>query len=192
MRIAALTLVMVPALAACTDAADTPPALRAAPSANTAAAVLLAGALAQADLAANAGNDADLTQSLALIAALDARPLDPSSAAQLTQWQSQIPAPPPPLRGRTLGPGYRQGVLAAGKDLSLEQTFLSGQKASIALTTPGGSPLRLQVIDSAAKSVCTDQAATASCEWVPIFTQRHTIRLTNPGRQQARFYLVIE
>ncbi|KPF63149.1 hypothetical protein IP79_11080 [Porphyrobacter sp. AAP60] len=165
--------------------------MRPAPPAGAAASVQLAEALAQADIAAETRNAAGLAQSLATIAALGARPLDASSAAQLAQWQSQSPVPPP-MRGRTLGPGYRQGVLAAGEGLSLEQSFLSGQKASIALTAPAGSALLLQVTDSSAKPVCTDRAATVSCQWIPIFTQRHTIRLTNPGQQSARFYLVIE
>jgi len=191
MRLAVPALVMVLALSACADTAGPPAPPRAALPVGADASMRLADALAQADLAAEAGDGAGLARSLGAIAALGARPLDPSSVAQLAEWQGRSPAPPP-LRGRALGPGYRQGVLAPGDDLSLEQTFLSGQKASIALTAPSGSALLLQVIDGSAKPVCTDRAATASCRWIPIFTQRHTIRLTNPGRRQARFYLVIE
>jgi hypothetical protein len=191
MRLVVQALFMVLTLSACADA-DAPQApSRAALPAGADASMRLADALAQADLAAEAGDGAGLARSLAAIAAIGARPLDPSSTAQLAEWQNRSPAPPP-LRGRALGPGYRQGVLAPGDDLSLEQTFLSGQKASIALTTPSGSALLLQVIDGSAKPVCTDRAATASCRWIPIFTQRHTIRLSNPGQRQARFYLVIE
>lgn len=188
----ALAVIMMSALASCAQtgemAAISPPA----PTARGSATVMLAAALAQADMAASTDNDGGLTQSLTTIAALDARPLDPATEAQLAQWQSQSPDTAPPLRGRTLGPGFRQGTLTAGGDLRIEQTFLSGQKASIALSTPGGSKLRLQVIDGAAKAVCQDVATTPACEWIPVFTQRHVIQLTNLGKQQTRFYLVIE
>jgi hypothetical protein len=40
--------------------------------------------------------------------------------------------------------------------------------------------------------VCQDVATTPACEWIPIFTQRHVIQLTNLGKQETRFYLVIE
>lgn len=155
-------------------------------------AMALAEALAQADTAAKSGDAAGLAQPLAMIAALGARPLDPAGAAALADWQARNPDQRPPLRGRALGPGYRNGMLGAGADLRIDQLFLSGQKASIALSSPDGAPLRLQVIDGDDQPVCQHTAARPSCEWIPIFTQRHAIHLINPGRREARFYLVIE
>ncbi len=192
MRVAALALFAGFALVGCTGAADAPAPSGASIPVNSPAAVVLADALAAADRADGAGDNVGFARSMATISALDARPLDPSGTAQLARWQSRTPDTLPPLRGRTLGPGFRKGTLAAGGDLAIEQTFLSGQKASVALSTPDGSKLGLQVIDGAAKQVCQDAAKTPACEWIPIFTQRHVIRLTNPARREVRFYLVIE
>ncbi len=189
MRLFALAATALSALVSCTPTME---GVTVAPLAKGSTAATLADALAKADAAASTGSDSDLAQPLAIIAALDARPLDASAQAQLADWRSRSPDTAPPLRGRTLGPGYRHGTLSAGGDLRIEQTFLSGQRASIALSTPGGSKLRLQVIDGAAKPVCQHVAASPSCEWIPVYTQRHVIQLTNPGRQKARFYLVIE
>lgn len=188
----ALAVIVMSALASCAPIDEVVATYPPAPTAKGSETVMLAAALADADVAAGRGNDGGLAQSLTIIAALDAQPLDPAAKAQLAQWQIQSPNIAPPLRGRTLGPGFRKGTLNAGGDLRIEQTFLSGQKASIALSTPGGSKLRLQVSDGAAKPVCQDVAITPACEWVPIFTQRHVIHLTNLGEQETRFYLVIE
>lgn len=193
MRMAALALIAMPLMAGCAGSAGTPaPATTAeAPKGAPTDAETLADALAAADRAAGADDAASLARSVARISALEPRPLDPDSAAQLAQWQSRVPDTPP-LRGRTLGPGFRKGTLSAGGELRIEQTFLSGQKAAVALSTPDGLTLRLTVIDSAARPVCQNAASAPACEWIPIFTQRHVIQLTNPGPREARFYLVIE
>lgn len=192
MRLAVFALFAVFALAGCTGSSRNPSPVAASPSSNAPSAAVLADALAAADRADGAGDDAGLGRAMATISALDARPLDPSGTAQLARWQNRAPDTQPPLRGRTLGPGFRKGTLAAGGDFVIEQTFLSGQKASVALSTPDGARLGLQVTDGAARPVCQNAAKTPACEWIPIFTQRHVIRLTNPGRREVRFYLVIE
>jgi hypothetical protein len=178
----------------CTQSAATANIAASTPAANPegSAAVVLADALARADAAATTGKDADLTQPLAIIAMLNAQPLDESGRAELAAWQVRNPEQSAPMRGRTLGPGYRHGTLNAGGDLRIEQTFLSGQKASIALSSPSGARLQLQVIDGKEQPVCQNVAARPSCAWTPMFTQRHVIHLTNPGNQTTRFYLVIE
>lgn len=155
-------------------------------------AMRLADALAQADVAGRTGDDATLALPLATIAALGARPLDDAARSALALWQERVPDHGPPMRGRTLGPGYRHGMLNAGGDILIEQTFLSGQKASIALSSPDAAQLRLQVIDGASQPICQHTAVRPSCEWVPMFTQRHQIHVINPGRRKARFYLVVD
>ncbi|MDM7955267.1 hypothetical protein [Blastomonas sp.] len=157
------------------------------------ATVRVANALVQADRAARSGDNAALTSPLATISALGAHPLDTAAQSTLALWQAKAPPDTaPPLRGRTLGPGYRHGTLKAGGDLQIEQTFLSGQKASIVLSSPDAAQLRLQVIDGASQAVCQHTAARPSCEWVPMFTQRHLIHVINPSRRKARFYLVVD
>lgn len=191
-RFCALACLAGSALAACAPVAGTTARAPLAPVAPVSTAMVLADALARADHAATSGNDADLAKPLAIIDGLNARPLDAAGEAELAVWHHRNPDTTPPLRGRTLGPGYRHGTLNAGGDLRIEQTFLSGQKASIALSSPSGARLRLNVIDGAAQPVCQHVAERPSCEWTPVFTQRHVIHLINPGSAKARFYLVIE
>ena len=129
---------------------------------------------------------------LADVEALGGRPVDPADEAQLLAWRAQSGAPPIPMRGRTLGRGYRSGTITPGSNTVIEQTFLSGQKASIALAAADGKVLGLSVLDAKDQPVCREQSQRTSCSWVPLFTQRHTIRLRNPGPGEVRYYLVID
>jgi hypothetical protein len=188
----ALGLLALAVLASCGPAATMTGVGQAEPLPPGSSAMQVADALAQADRAARSGDAAALTLPLATIAALGAHPLDDAAQSTLALWQRKAPDQGPPLRGRTLGPGYRHGTLDAGADLRIEQTFLSGQKATIALSSPDAAQLRLQVIDGASQAICQHTASRPSCEWVPMFTQRHMIHVINPGRRKARFYLVVD
>jgi hypothetical protein len=152
----------------------------------------LAAALAAADAAAATGDRPALVRALADIEALGGRPEDRDGEAQLVAWQAKSGTPSIPLRGRTLGPGYRSGTITPGSNMVIAQTFLSGQKASIAVSAVDGKPLGLSVLDGEDKPVCREQAQRASCRWVPLFTQRHTIQVRNPGPREVRYYLVID
>lgn len=152
----------------------------------------LAAALAAADVAAATGDRPALVRALADIEALGGRPDDAAGEAQLAAWQAKSGAPSIPLRGRTLGRGYRSGTITAGSNMVIAQTFLSGQKASIAVSVADGKALGLSVLDGKDKPVCREQAQRASCSWVPLFTQRHTIQVRNPGPREVRYYLVID
>ena len=65
------------------------------------------------------------------------KPLDEASP-ELARWRAAA-AQEPPLRGPALGPGYRSGQLPAGRSEQLEQVFLSGKRASVALSAPSGA-----------------------------------------------------
>ena len=152
----------------------------------------LAAALAAADVAAASGDRPGLTRALADIEALGGRPDDAAGELQLAAWQARTGAASIPLRGRTLGRGYRSGTITPGSNMVIAQTFLSGQKASIAVSAVDGKALGLSVLDGKDKPVCREQSQRASCSWVPLFTQRHTIQVRNPGRREVRYYLVID
>lgn len=86
--------------------------------------------------------------------------------------------------GRSLNPGERE---------TFNQLFLSGTGASIALSAPTGDRLALKVLDPQAKPICTDETGKgALCHWVPLFTQRYTIEVTNLGKDDARYFLVVQ
>jgi hypothetical protein len=179
-------------LAGCASgAADVPRAASALP-ADASPPERLADALRMADAAARTGDEARLAAALAEIEALGGRPEGPGEQLQLAAWQERSGSTPIPMRGRTLGRGYRSGTITPGSDTVIEQTFLSGQKASIALSAADGAVLALSVLDGADQQVCLQRARRTACSWVPLFTQRHTIRVSNPGPGDARYYLVVD
>jgi hypothetical protein len=152
----------------------------------------LAAALAAADAAAATSNETALVRALSDIEALGGWPEDSAGEAQLAVWRERSGTAPIPLRGRTLGRGFRSGTITPGSHMVIAQTFLSGQKASIAVSAVDGKPLGLSVLDSKDQPVCREQSPRASCSWVPLFTQRHTIQVRNLGPREVRYYLVID
>jgi hypothetical protein len=131
-----------------------------------------------------------LAGALRQVEALGGTPAEPD-AAELREWR-QAADLGPPMRGRPLGPGYRSGKIPAGQSELLEQVFLSGERASIALSAPGNARLTLQVEDRREQPVCARERNPNHCQWVPTFTDRYRIRIGNPGDTTAQYFLVIE
>jgi hypothetical protein len=114
----------------------------------------------------------------------------------LAGWRNQHKAGDgAPWRGRALGPAYRRAVVAPGQSLVIEQIFLAGQRAQIAAQVAGsnpGSQVNLAIMNPREEPVCTRQLAPrASCNWLPIFTERFAIALNNTGSREASVYLVV-
>ena len=111
----------------------------------------------------------------------------------LAQWRSRMaPADAAPWRGRALGPAYRRARVEPGESLVIEQIFLAGQRAEIAAhASTGGSAVALKVNNPRAEAVCARELAPrASCNWLPVFTERFAIALENRGTEPASVYLV--
>ena len=187
-RIAAAGM-LASALGACASAPERPGPAQA-PA--TAQADRVAEALLAADRAEQAGDGVALAAAIGVLDRLGAKPLDAAAGDPLPHWRSLADTGEPPLRGRPLGPGYRKGVIAPGQTERIEQLFLSGQRARIALTAPGQNRLNLTVDDAKQSSVCGAGARPLRCEWVPLFTQRYTIAIANPGTAAAEYYLAVE
>ncbi|MBT2186507.1 hypothetical protein [Sphingobium nicotianae] len=130
------------------------------------------------------------------LAALDA--LGAHSAANeadpVPQWRALVPGgqSAPPMRGRMLGPAYRRGTVEAGARVTLDQLFDGGRQARVAVATPGALPVGMAVLDGAGKPVCPSIARQGQCNWVPPFSARHQIVISNPGAKPAVYYLVID
>lgn len=167
----------------------------------------VAGALAAAAEAAGSGNRPALARAVGVLERSGARPLPPADGDGVTAATSADPAPDPvlawrdsvrdlagpPFRGSPLGPGYRSGRLGGGGRDSFNQLFLSGTGATIALSAPTGDRVGLRVLDRQARPVCDgDTARGQPCRWVPLFTERYTIVVTNLGPGDARYFLVIQ
>ena len=150
----------------------------------------LAVALVDADTAF-AGRDNDrLADALRRLDALGGRPLEGDSP-ELARWRQAV-AQNPPMRGRPLGPGFRTGQLSPGSSELLEQVFLSGKRASVALTAPNNARLTLDIQDRREAEVCGREGNPSHCQWVPVFTDRYRIRIANPGRAAVKYFLVVE
>lgn len=189
---AALLPLAVATLAACAagDGAGVPAMAVAEPPAEPASsAERLAVTLAEAEEAFARGDGQALARALERIDALGGHPLDEHE--QLAQWR-QVAALTPPMRGRPLGPGYRAGQLAPGGSEQIEQTFLSGERASIALSSPSKVQLTLHVANGREQAVCGRQGNPSQCNWVPIFTERYRITVTNQTSRPAHYFLVVE
>lgn len=163
----------------------------------------LAGAVARA-LAEGAeaeGRGADgaaaLLEAGRYLQASGARPAEPSLPDLGRIWWDEGIARgaegPPPVRGRPLGPAYRRARIGPGGEATLEQLFLAGQRAEIALMPSRPSPLVLEVSDSDGRTICRRRAEDppAQCSWLPVFTTRHSIVIKNEGRSPADYFLVV-
>lgn len=117
---------------------------------------------------------------------LGVRPLDARASAPKIDGEQ-------PFRGRVLGPGYQQGWLEAGGETKLEQQFLAGQRATVAvagMVGKGMAPLVLTVAEPGETPVCRD--AVRACRWLPLYTQRYAITLRNTGVARVRYHLVLD
>lgn len=153
----------------------------------------VAAALATAQEAEQAADPATLAAALRIIERAGAHPMDGWTGADpVPGWRTLAPPAGPPLRGSPLGPGYRSGRIGAGQSDSFQQVFLSGRKASIALSSVGTESLSLRVVDASRKPVCVADTQRRACRWVPIFTQRYLIEVRNGGQSQANYFLVVD
>lgn len=162
----------------------------------------IAGALAAAADAAGSGDRTGLASALGVLERSGARQLDdpgrPADGAlpddPVVAWRASVrDLAGPPFRGSPLGPGYRSGRLGGGGRETFNQLFLSGTGTTIALSAPTGDRVGLRVLDRQARAVCDgDTARGQACRWVPLFTERYTIVVTNLGPGDARYFLVIQ
>jgi len=84
------------------------------------------------------------------------------------------------------------GTLAKGNSVVIEQVFLAGQDARVAVQALERGTLRLEVTDTDRRAPCAPPVGLqARCQWVPLYTQRFAIRLTNAARAATSYYLVV-
>lgn len=152
----------------------------------------IAALLEQADDAGRRGDVAALGTVLAKLDAMAATPQGEHAGRMMEEWRALAPDAAPPLRGRALGPAFRTGRIAPAQAEIFEQTFLAGKRAAIVASTPSDAVLALQVSRADAAPVCHETARQSRCSWTPVFTGRYAIRISNPGREARRYFLVIE
>ena len=97
------------------------------------------------------------------------------------------------FRGRTLGPGYRQGHIGAHGHFRTHQSFNAGQRAEIVLVPIDDAPLSLDVVDDEGAPICSVAPSTRNlgCRWVPNFTGTSDIDVNNDNDRDVNFYIVL-
>ena len=97
------------------------------------------------------------------------------------------------FRGRTLGPGYRQGHINAHGHFRTHQSFNAGQRAEIVLVPIDEAPLSLDVVDDEGSPICSVAPSTRNlgCRWVPSFTGTSDIDVNNDNDRDVSFYIVL-
>ena len=153
----------------------------------------VADAIAAGEAAMADGQPAGLAAAARRLDRLAARPID-GQADLAAQWRARSGGKDggSPLRGRALGPAYRGGQLAAGARIDIVQIFLGGEAAVIVVVPQAGRSLTMRIAAVDRSAVCgqTVLSPKATCRWLPIFTTRFRISVTNPGAIPARYYLV--
>ncbi|MFC4292073.1 hypothetical protein ACFOWX_06560 [Sphingorhabdus arenilitoris] len=143
--------------------------------------------------AEQAASDGNMTLLAQLVRKLENEGVQPQDGMDdpMPRWRKMAAAElaaMPPYRGRALGPAYRRGTLAAGQKLTVNQTFLAGQNASVSLSSTNSDKVLLTISDKDQKRKCE---AARKCRWMPLFTQRYEISLINRGGKSANYYLVV-
>ena len=157
------------------------------------------------DAAMASKNAQGLMDAAHLLAQFGARPLSAHSAADdLVQfWDDeasilQATTARPAYRGRVRGPAYRKHVLAPGGTETLEEIYYASENALLTFDTVSGGSLDVVVseqISTGAKSadaVChfSTGAKPVSCQWLPLWTAKYNILITN-NTQTAVPYLLV-
>lgn len=83
-------------------------------------------------------------------------------------------------------------ALPAGAATQFDQIFLAGQRARVAVVPLIKSVFGLSVRDDQRQPVCVSGANAPRCDWIPNFTTRYEIRLSNPGKVKSNYYVVMQ
>ncbi|WP_295637927.1 hypothetical protein [Novosphingobium sp.] len=97
-----------------------------------------------------------------------------------------------PFRNRVLGAGYRMVAIAPGATTQFDQTFLAGQRARVAVVALTNSEFSLSVRGDDGQSVCAAASPKSRCDWVPAWTTRYAILLSNPGKIKSDYYVIMQ
>lgn len=99
---------------------------------------------------------------------------------------------PAPFRDRALGPGYLSIRLKRDGVWRLDQTFLAGRRARVAVVNAASGSFALQIIDDDRQTVCRASSLHRQCDWVPAYTARFTIEMRNPGPQPGQYFVIMQ
>lgn len=125
---------------------------------------------------------------------LGARPAEgaPDLARTWSLRAQELGADMPPPRGRTAGPAYRDGVLAAGESADFNDMFHAGRVAIVSVAPRGGTAVVLRVRNAQGAEICAEFAedGPVECRWTPVWTERVSIEIANLSGRRAQYFLL--
>lgn len=204
------TLLAVLALTACSPAANDP-------NTDTQIKVSASSALPQThanlfqiirsgDNAKSASDANAMADAARALTQIGAKPLGDHTPDLAKEWKQAALALEPnlqdlPFRGRVKGPAYRKKTLAAGATEVLQEIYYASEKAKLSLQTLSGQTieghnLELSIIEQTesgdGEAVCTLSlhAEPATCQWLPLWTAKYNITITNHSQSPVPYLLV--
>jgi len=189
-------------LTACTgvasgSAAQTSPGQIAMPAVDASAVMRTADAIVAGQVGATNSDAEALRTAAQTLESLGARPDGDQENNLSKSWSEQAnlldPSTTPPVyRGRALGPSYKKGIVSARSRVSIDQIFLAGRKASVALVPASPKPMSIEISDGKGKNICIRRTSLkpANCEWLPLFTERYKINIRTSESRPVTYYLV--
>ncbi|MEH6660049.1 MAG: hypothetical protein V7679_00250 [Parasphingorhabdus sp.] len=167
------------------------------PAVDASAVMRTADAIVAGQLGAKNSDAKALRTAAQTLESLGARPDDDQENNLSKSWSEQAstidPSTTPPVyRGRALGPSYKKGMVSATARVSIDQIFLAGRKASVALVPASPKPMSIEISDGQGKNICTRHTSSkpANCEWLPLFTERYKINIRTSESRPVTYYLV--
>ena len=148
---------------------------------------LVLDALVRGTRAEQHGDTRGMRAAGASLSAADAREIDGPNLARKWTGDRTVSAG---YRNRALGPAYRSLALTPGATVRFEQTFLAGQQAQVAVVPIDRGRFGLSVTDDEGTVSCAT-ASVGRCAWIPPWTTRYRIAVTNQTNRPARYYLVV-
>ncbi len=125
---------------------------------------------------------------------LGARPAEdaPDLVRTWSMRAQELGAAAPPPRGRTAGPAYRDGVLAAGESADFNDMFHAGRAAIVSVAPRGGTAFILRVRNAQGAQICAEFAedGPAECRWTPVWTEQVRIEIVNLSGRRAQYFLL--
>jgi|GEM_PF-431554 len=167
------------------------------PAVDASAVMRTADAIVAGQVGAKNSDAGALRSAAQTLESLGARPDGDQESNLSKSWSEQAslidPSTTPPVyRGRALGPSYKKGIVSAGSRVSIDQIFLAGRKASVALVPASPKPMSIEISDGQGKNICARRTSSkpANCEWLPLFTERYKINIRTSESRPVTYYLV--
>lgn len=139
---------------------------------------------------------------------IGAKPLGENAPDLAKEWKDAAFKISPDLqeinfRGRVKGPAYRKKTLDAGATEILQEIYYASEKAELSLQTLSGKTisgqsLELSIVEQAenvtggTEAVCKLKlnAEPITCQWLPLWTAKYNITITNHGKSSVPYLLV--